>query len=70
MDVHDLAEPPILGDPTATVTRGGRAYDLYTAAGRVHQIAWTIGATRAWITNTLRDTVTNAQMIALATSCS
>jgi hypothetical protein len=35
----------------------------------VHAIAWSIGATHAWLTNTLRDTLTNAQMIALAQSC-
>ena len=63
------ADPPILGSPTSTVSRGGRTYDLYTAGGHVHQIAWAIGSTRAWITNTLRDTLSNAQMLALATSC-
>ena len=62
-------DPPILGDPTATINRAGRAYDLYTAGGRVHEVAWLVGSTRVWITNTLRDTLTNAQMLALATSC-
>jgi hypothetical protein len=35
----------------------------------VHQIAWQLGATRAWLTNTLRDTLSNTEMIALASSC-
>jgi LCP family protein required for cell wall assembly len=62
-------DPPILDSPTATVHRAGRTYDVYTDAGHVHQIAWRVGATRAWITNTLRDTLTNPQMLALAASC-
>ena len=61
--------PPILDHPSATIERARRSFDVYTAGGRIHQIAWRIGSTRAWLTNTLRDTLTNAQMIALATSC-
>jgi LCP family protein required for cell wall assembly len=62
-------DPPILGDPATTITRNGRSLDVYTAGGRIHQVAWRIGGTRAWLTNTLRDNLTNAQMIALAASC-
>jgi hypothetical protein len=61
--------PPILADATTTIMRDGRRLELYTAAGRVHQIAWQLGATRAWLTNTLRDTLSNTEMIALASSC-
>ncbi|HSP70850.1 MAG TPA: hypothetical protein VLN26_00680 [Gaiellaceae bacterium] len=62
-------DPPALADPSGTVTRGGRTYDLYTESGRLRQVAWRLGATRVWITNTLEDTLTNAQMLALAASC-
>jgi LCP family protein required for cell wall assembly len=62
-------DPPILADPTSTITRGGRTYDLYTAGGKLQEIAWHVGATRVWLTNTLRDTVSNAELIALAQSC-
>jgi hypothetical protein len=62
-------DPPILTHPSATTTRGGRSYDVYTADGKLHEIAWRVGATRIWLTNTLRDTLTNAQMIGLAQSC-
>jgi polyisoprenyl-teichoic acid--peptidoglycan teichoic acid transferase len=62
-------DPPTLSGASTTITRGGRSYDVYTAAGRLHEIAWRLGPTRAWLTNTLRDTLTNAQMIALAQSC-
>ena len=62
-------DPPILAGATTTIGCGGRSFELYTAAGKVHQIAWQIGATRAWLTNTLRDTLSNNEMIALALSC-
>jgi hypothetical protein len=62
-------DPPILSSPATTIRHGGRTYDAYTSSGRIHQLAWRVGATRAWLTNTLRDTLTNAQMLALADSC-
>jgi hypothetical protein len=63
---HDA---PILGSPSATIARGGRTYDLYTEHGRLRQVAWRIGATQVWLTNTLEDSVTNAQLLGLARSC-
>jgi hypothetical protein len=63
------SSPPILDAPTTSIHRGGRAFDVYTAGGRIHQIAWRVGSTRVWLTNTLRDSLTNAQMIQLAASC-
>jgi hypothetical protein len=62
--------PPVLDAPAAVVRRGGRSYDVYTeSGGKVRQIAWREGPTRVWITNTLRDDLTRAQMLALAASC-
>ena len=37
--------------------------------GKVRQVAWRVGPTRVWITNTLRDDLTRQQMLALAQSC-
>jgi LCP family protein required for cell wall assembly len=63
-------DPPILEQPTTTIRRGGRDYEVWTeGGGRVRQVAWTLGATRVWITNTLEDSLSPAQMLALATSC-
>jgi LCP family protein required for cell wall assembly len=62
-------DPPILSSPTTTIRSGGRTYDTYTSGGRIHQLAWRVGASRVWLTNTLRDTLTNAQMLAVANSC-
>jgi hypothetical protein len=63
-------DPPILSSPSTTIRHGGRTYDVYTSGGRIHQLAWRLGATRAWLTNTLRDSLTNAQMLAVAGACS
>ena len=62
-------DPPILHNPSTSLRRGGRSYDVYTSGGKIHMIAWRVGATRVWITNSLRDNVGNADMIALAASC-
>jgi polyisoprenyl-teichoic acid--peptidoglycan teichoic acid transferase len=63
------SDPPILDNPSATRRAGGRTLDLYTDSGHLRQIAWNVGPTRVWITNTLRNELTNAQMLVLATSC-
>jgi LCP family protein required for cell wall assembly len=62
-------DPPVLANPSTTIVRNRRSLELYTAGGKIHQVAWHIGATRVWLTNTLRDTVSNSEMIALASSC-
>lgn len=62
-------DPPILDDPTDTIVRGGRRYDLYTEGGKLRQVAWRLGGTRVWITNTLEDSLANAELLALAESC-
>jgi LCP family protein required for cell wall assembly len=63
------SDPPILASPSATKTVGHRTFELYTDSGRLRQIAWQVGATHIWLTNTLRNDLTNAQMLALAESC-
>ena len=61
--------PPILDQPTMTVTRSGRAYELTVVAGRVHAVAWRIGEWRAWITNTLTDELSERTLLKLAETC-
>jgi LCP family protein required for cell wall assembly len=63
------SDPPILQSPSTTIRRDGRSYDVTTSGGWIHTIAWNVGATRVWITNSLRDNLTSAQMVALALSC-
>lgn len=61
--------PPILDSPTQSVYKDGRTYRLYFDSGVLRQVAWQIGATQMWVTNTLRNDLTSAEMMALATSC-
>ncbi len=62
-------DPAALDNPTTTVRRGSRTFDVWTEGGHIRQIAWRQGPTRAWITNTLLDELTNTQMIGLAAGC-
>ena len=62
-------DPPALDSPTTTVKHDGDSYQVWTEGGHIRQIAWTIGPTRAWITNTLLDELSNRQMIGLAATC-
>ncbi len=63
------SSPPALDHPTTTVTRGTTTYSVWTENGRIRQVAWRIGPTRVWITNTLRNELDNRVMLALAASC-
>jgi hypothetical protein len=62
-------DPPILSRPSGTVRLQGQTVDVWREDGRLRQVAWTLGSTRVWITNTLRDELTNSEMLALAGSC-
>lgn len=63
------SDAPILWNPTRSISRGGRDYDVWYESGRIRQVAWRIGPTVVWLTNTLRNEIGNAQMLALAASC-
>jgi LCP family protein required for cell wall assembly len=62
-------DPPVLDDPSGTARVGGREVDLYRDGGALRQVAWRVGATRVWLTNTLRNDLSPRQMLALAGSC-
>lgn len=62
-------EAPVLWSPTKSLSRGGRDYDVWYESGRIRQLSWRLGPTVAWLTNTLRNELSNAQMLALAASC-
>jgi LCP family protein required for cell wall assembly len=63
-------DPPTLDEPSETRTVGGREYRLYRDSGSLRQVAWRVGATQVWLTNTLRNDLSARQMLALARSCS
>jgi polyisoprenyl-teichoic acid--peptidoglycan teichoic acid transferase len=62
-------DPPILSSPTGSARVHGRTVELWREGGRLRQVAWQLGSTRVWITNTLRDELTKGEMLALAGTC-
>jgi LCP family protein required for cell wall assembly len=61
-------DPPILNDPTRTVFVGGKQLLEYFNGGRLSLVAWRTPAGVYWVSNTLTDTIGNAQMVAIAAS--
>jgi hypothetical protein len=61
-------DPPILDDPTEKRTVGGREYELHFAGDRLRLVAWRTPKAAYWISNTLLQTLTKRQMMAIARS--
>ncbi len=61
-------DPPILDDPTEKRTVGGREYELHFAGDRLRLVAWRTPRPSYWISNTLLQTLTKRQMMAIARS--
>ncbi len=70
-DVQAIAWPgaPILANPDATRTIGGRTYSLYYDGAHLTMVAWQRGGVAYWIANTLDEELSNRQMLSLATTC-
>jgi len=64
----DWRSPPILDNPSATVTSGGRTLKLFYDGSRLKLVAWRTRRGSYWVSNTLLRTLTNKQMLALARS--
>ena len=54
--------------PTPCGTIGGRTYQFYFNGSQIHMIAFVEHGTAYWVQNTLRDDLSNADMIAIAKS--
>jgi polyisoprenyl-teichoic acid--peptidoglycan teichoic acid transferase len=61
-------DPPILDDPTETRKLGGREYELHFAGDRLRLVAWHTPKAAYWISNTLLQTLSEKQMLAIARS--
>jgi polyisoprenyl-teichoic acid--peptidoglycan teichoic acid transferase len=59
-------DAPILASPTETRTIGGREYELHHAGDRVRLVAWRTPKAAYWISNTLLQTLSEKQMLAIA----
>jgi polyisoprenyl-teichoic acid--peptidoglycan teichoic acid transferase len=60
--------PPILDSPTEKRTVGGRQYELHFAGDRLRLVAWRTPRAAYWVSNTLLQTLTAKQMMAIARS--
>ncbi|MBS1883840.1 MAG: LCP family protein [Actinobacteria bacterium] len=67
--IQGWEDPPILDNPTETVTKGGREYLIYTDSGQIKMVAWHRGENTYWISNSLQQSLTNKQMMGVAESC-
>jgi polyisoprenyl-teichoic acid--peptidoglycan teichoic acid transferase len=61
-------DPPILDSPTEKRTVGGREYELHFAGDRLRLVAWRTSKASYWVSNTLLQTLTKKQMMAIARS--
>jgi LCP family protein required for cell wall assembly len=62
------AGPPILDNPSERTRLGGRTYELFYDGRRLRLVSWRSGKAVYWISNTLRQALSNKQMLALARS--
>jgi LCP family protein required for cell wall assembly len=61
-------DPPILRDPTETRTIDGREYRLYFDGDRLRLVAWENRQAVYWVANTLLQSLSEEEMLAIATS--
>jgi polyisoprenyl-teichoic acid--peptidoglycan teichoic acid transferase len=66
----DWRSPPILDDPSDTMRMRGRSYKLFYDGNRLRLVAWKTPRAVYWISNSLSETVSNRQMLAIARSLS
>ena len=60
--------PPILDNPSETRRVGGRTLRLFFDGNRLRLVAWRTPKAVYWVSNTLLQSLTNAQMLAIAGS--
>jgi polyisoprenyl-teichoic acid--peptidoglycan teichoic acid transferase len=61
-------DPPILKSPTQTRNVGGKQLELFFNGHQLSVAAWRTSQAVYWISNTLRDDLSNQQMIGIAAS--
>jgi LCP family protein required for cell wall assembly len=62
--------PPILDDPSDKMRMRKRDYQLFYDGNRLRLVAWRTPRAVYWVSNTLSETLTNKQMLAIARSLS
>jgi LCP family protein required for cell wall assembly len=61
-------DPPILNDPDAEKTIGDRDYKLFYDGNRLRIVAWQTDQGSFWLSNTLAESLSNAEMLEIAKS--
>jgi LCP family protein required for cell wall assembly len=64
----DWTNPPLIAHPNQEVSLGGRHYLFIDDGSAIHVIAWHEGGVLYWVSNTLREDLSNPQMINIAQS--
>jgi polyisoprenyl-teichoic acid--peptidoglycan teichoic acid transferase len=64
----DWTNPPIVNHVNQEVSLGGRHYMFVDDGSNIHVVAWREGRVLYWVNNTLREDLTNPQMINIAQS--
>jgi polyisoprenyl-teichoic acid--peptidoglycan teichoic acid transferase len=64
----DWTSPPILAGAHTTKKVAGRTYSLYVDGSHLRVVAWQTGGAVYWVNNTLLDSLSNQQMLAIAES--
>jgi LCP family protein required for cell wall assembly len=64
----DWTDPPIIAHVNQEVDLGGRHYMIVDDGSSIHVIAWRQGGVLYWVSNTLREDLSNPQMINIAQS--
>lgn len=62
------SDPPILEKKSESREIDGRTYDLFYDGDRLRLVAWHEGGNSYWVSNTLAQTLEEADMLAIATS--
>jgi polyisoprenyl-teichoic acid--peptidoglycan teichoic acid transferase len=62
----DWKNPPLLANPTSTVTIHGRKLQLFKSGNRLRYVAWKRKDAVYWVSNSLTLTLSNAQMLGIA----
>jgi LCP family protein required for cell wall assembly len=64
----DWLTPPLIAHPNATKTINGRQYLFVNDGSHIHVVAWKQGKALYWVDNTLQETLSNHQIVAIAES--
>jgi polyisoprenyl-teichoic acid--peptidoglycan teichoic acid transferase len=64
----DWQDPPIVAHPDETRTIGRRTYMIFADGEHIHMVAWREHGVLYWVINTLREDLSNDQMLGIARS--